>query len=562
MNMHLLKDSLFKILKNLYFILGIIIILTIVLMNITSIKLTTVNITDSSGNTQKNTLPFNIPSNENIKEYTYSGIVHFNIFSQKWVRIIPDDGVTYIKVNGKDTFLNDINPVSLRDWMNGFNFNLGKYLTNGENQIEIKVFDNGGKTGLKVENTFRDIGYFMYLTIFLLASGIIFYTIILKIMNLKKIENVLALLLFMTLGFILRLFMFNEISGDFGNFLSPWLSQIRNNGGFLALKNSFSDYTPPYLYIMAFITYLPFQDIYSLKMISVIFDFICAALIAKIIQKKFNKEWLTVISFSILLFLPTVFLNGAYWAQCDSIFTAFLLASVLAMIEKKHFSAFVFYGIAFSLKLQAVFLLPLYIALLIKNEFHFKYLFIIPVCYIVFILPNALLGRPLTDLFMIYVHQTSTYNTQLTLYAPNLYQWFSNDQIFLYAGVTLSLSVVLLVFYLLFVNKVRVTKEIIIKLSLLFLLIIPFTLPSMHERYFFPADVFSIAYAFYFPAYFIVAILVQLGSFFSYGPFIFGKESIPMAYVPFFMLAAIIIVVFDLIKTIKGSNRVLKRIKF
>jgi Gpi18-like mannosyltransferase len=38
----------------------------------------------------------------------------------------------------------------------------------------------------------------------------------------------------------------------------------------------------------------------------------------------------------------------------------------------------------------------------------------------------------------------------------------------------------------------------------------------MHERYFYPTDILSIIFAFYFPQYRWVAISVQLASFFSY----------------------------------------------
>jgi hypothetical protein len=52
----------------------------------------------------------------------------------------------------------------------------------------------------------------------------------------------------------------------------------------------------------------------------------------------------------------------------------------------------------------------------------------------------------------------------------------------------------------------------------------------MHERYTFPADVFSVIYAFYFPGSFYIPLLVAGVSTLGYFPFLFGYELIPLGY--------------------------------
>jgi len=56
----------------------------------------------------------------------------------------------------------------------------------------------------------------------------------------------------------------------------------------------------------------------------------------------------------------------------------------------------------------------------------------------------------------------------------------------------------------------------------------PYFLPKMHDRYFYPADVLSIAYGFYFPAQFYVPVTVCLASFLAYLPFLAGHAIVPL----------------------------------
>jgi Gpi18-like mannosyltransferase len=63
---------------------------------------------------------------------------------------------------------------------------------------------------------------------------------------------------------------------------------------------------------------------------------------------------------------------------------------------------------------------------------------------------------------------------------------------------------------------------------MLSLLLVPFFLPKMHERYFYPADVLSVAYAFFFPEQFFIPIGMILISLFAYQPFLFGRIVVPV----------------------------------
>jgi Gpi18-like mannosyltransferase len=65
-----------------------------------------------------------------------------------------------------------------------------------------------------------------------------------------------------------------------------------------------------------------------------------------------------------------------------------------------------------------------------------------------------------------------------------------------------------------------------IQLALISVLVVPYLLPKMHERYFFAADVISIIFGFYYPRYFFVPIIINLVSLFSYFPYLMLQHGV------------------------------------
>jgi Gpi18-like mannosyltransferase len=54
-----------------------------------------------------------------------------------------------------------------------------------------------------------------------------------------------------------------------------------------------------------------------------------------------------------LFFLvPTVYLNGAHWGQCDIVYGSMVLASIYYLVKEKYALAYVFLGLAFAFKLR------------------------------------------------------------------------------------------------------------------------------------------------------------------------------------------------------------------
>ena len=357
------------------------------------------------------------------------------------------------------------------------------------------------------------------------------------------------------LSIVLRISFYKIQIYDYNTYLLPWYNYIKAHGGFAALKDNFSDYNPPYLYLLAFATYLPVDPLIAVKGISIVFDLVLALFTYLILRLKYQRSCIPILGAIVILFTPTVFINSAAWGQCDAIYTAWCLASLYCLLSKRPAWACVFFGLAISFKLQAIFFLPVLLVLFLTRKLPFRYLILIPVVFLVLLVPARLEGRDIWSLLNIYIEQTKEFGwLPLALDGvPTFYQWIPTQGSgnWMQMGEILATAMVALISFLIVRCRRPITPEIILKLALIFAMAIPFFLPKMHERYFYLADVVSIIYAFYFPRYFYLAIIEQLCSCMTVIPTVLSQNpTINPAYVAFVALFIIVITIADLVKTL------------
>ena len=92
--------------------------------------------------------------------------------------------------------------------------------------------------------------------------------------------------------------------------------------------------------------------------------------------------------------------------------------------------------------------------------------------------------------------------------------------------------------YYIISRKSKFDEDEIILIALFYLLLIPFFLPHMHERYYFYAEIVSIIYLFLHPKKFYYTVIITTVSLISYLPFLFNIEIISLS-----ILALIILIV-------------------
>ena len=157
--------------------------------------------------------------------------------------------------------------------------------------------------------------------------------------------GICALLLIAFMG--LRLAVLDYETLDYQNFLSRWVEFYRQNGGFAALDTPVGNYNIPYLYFLALFSYFDVSDLHLIKLLSVFFDIIlawsCMLLVGRFTESPVRKG---AVFFTAFMW-PTVFLNGALWAQCDSSYVAFALLGIWFALEDRPWHAMVCAAVSF-----------------------------------------------------------------------------------------------------------------------------------------------------------------------------------------------------------------------
>lgn len=367
--------------------------------------------------------------------------------------------------------------------------------------------------------------------------------------------SLLLLVLPISIMLYLRLCLLDHQTQDYQMFLSQWVTFFRENGGFGGIRLSVGDYNVPYLYFLAAISYSSVPDLYLIKLFSVLFD-VLLAWSALRLSRHFCRENspLPLVCFTAFLFLPTFVLNGAYWGQCDSLYAALILLAIEKVLDGHPNVSVLLLSVAFSFKLQTVFLIPLWCVFWFTKRVKFKHLLLFPAGYLVTILPALALGKPLKDILSIYVSQTSEYNSRLTLNAPSVFSllpYGSDVDVSLAsrAGIIAAFAFLLIVLALLFLKRKYVNNELILTAAVVMAIGIPFLLPHMHERYFFLAGAVSLMLGCVNPRFLPIALLAEVSSLSSYStyltlrytlPFPFGGQYYVMAFEGLVMLAALI----------------------
>lgn len=378
----------------------------------------------------------------------------------------------------------------------------------------------------------------------------------------RQIEEKLQIykyqIIIIILALMIRFSLISFVSYDMEFVLYDWYNYIIKNGGFAALKDGFYNYNPPYIYLMIIATYLlkRMSPIIALKLISIMFDFIAAFLAYKIADIKYSKSGRSIFAFIFVLFSPTVVFNSAGWGQSDIIYTSFLLACLYFLLIRKERLALIFFTIAVSFKLQAMFFAPVLFILLLKKYIKWYSFLVIPIVYHITLLPAYFAGRSMTQLLMIYLNQANS-DEHLTILAPTLYQWISNEYFELFSSLGLIITTVIILIFslILYRIKFKLNPEIIIQIALISVTIMPFFLPKMHERYFFAADVISIIFACYYPRYFWIPILIIFSSLMCYYPALTEKVLFPISYLSGIILSVIIILMIHLAQTILQQKK-------
>lgn len=382
----------------------------------------------------------------------------------------------------------------------------------------------------------------------------------------KFINNHIELLFFAFITIItllIRFALIKNTSDDIESFIKPWFYELKANGGLFGLKQNIGDYNAPYFTILALLTYLPIEPIISVKLVSIFFDYVCAFSIIQLVYIIFkdnkNKNIYGLLAYVITLLLPTVILNSSYWGQADSIYTAFVLISMVYLLKEKYTLSFIFLGISFAFKLQFIFILPMYILVYIsKEKISILHFLIIPLMNFILCLPSIIFGKPVLDCIKVYWTQTTEYSEYLSMNFPgiwnillpkaiNEYNYVATTGINIdWYGILITIALYCIIAFFVIYKKIKFDKIQIVEFGLLSIMIATFFLPHMHDRYLYMADILSIVYYMLNKDKLYVPIGISLISLYTYSSYLFYSTIINIQFVSYLYLLLLILVSKDI----------------
>jgi Gpi18-like mannosyltransferase len=590
-----LRDPLFYLLPLLVAVF-LVLINTKVATEISEVKLT------KNDSTRNITFPYL----ENMK-YNEIFSVSFNLAMKDEsvkLHIIPDDCIQEILVNGKNFQLDGIKNKNLCDHSGGVHLDFSEYIQDSLNHFEIRIINSGGGlAGLDVKipySIFKNLSMihivFIFLFLFsfvlglirfrnyeiifksllLLAASILFYFIAIYNNNIIPTEisvpmmviflgascfflpnkqiNYTAFIFILTvlIGFMLiRGGLFYFKSGDYNSFLVHWVRQMRGLSYAEAISTKIGDYNMPYLYILALISRFNIADLFLIKLVSTAFDIVLAYYVMKIVSIKFENINVQIAAFFAVLGMPTVILNGAFWAQCDAIYAAMAIASLYYGFTNRSVCSYIFFGLALSIKLQAIFIAPVLIILIFLKKNKIIHIWISIVVLFLTIVPALIAGKPFIETISIYHGQMNSY-PQMVLNTPNIYTLLGNVKFsnFNFVAILITGIVVVSLLYFLYLNKEKIISPAdYVSTAFVFTLIIPMLLPRMHERYFFLAEVLAVILVFFDKKKWYFAPIIIIGSFMTYSRFLLGiNYFISMEHASIIMIFITLIAVKNLVE--------------
>jgi Gpi18-like mannosyltransferase len=310
----------------------------------------------------------------------------------------------------------------------------------------------------------------------------------------------------------------DQVTGDTFQFLLPWYEFARIHG-LASLGQAFTNYTPFYSYLLLAVTKLDglFGPWHLIKAISFVFEFGCAVLAARLVAIGESHPDAPAVAFAAVWLAPTVLFNGAVWGQADAIWTFFILLSVYLVCRDKPGIGVIAFSIGFSVKAQAIFLAPFIFALVLKRTIRWTWLAAIPATYLVIAAPAWLLGQPLLEILTVYFKQAGTFH-RLSMNAANIWLFVPNRFYALGVGLGLAISAAAGLAFSISAARVKMKFKVehIVVAAAIPLLLMPYLLPKMHDRYFYAFEVMAIVLACLKPRMAVVAIAAQLNGVLAY----------------------------------------------
>jgi Gpi18-like mannosyltransferase len=357
------------------------------------------------------------------------------------------------------------------------------------------------------------------------------------------------------LAVLLRVAFYHTSTPDYTVFFKPWSDHLAQTG-LAGLKDaSFANYNTPYLLILWLGTHLSLSTLTFIKLVSGLFDGVMAVTVYLIVREFRPRGKAKLIAALATFWLPTVIINSSWWGQCDSIYTAWLLLTFYACLRGRANLAWGFWGVALAFKLQAIFLLPFLLFWTISRRERWTAPLYAAWWFLLLSIAPLLEGAGISSLWAAYTSQAHVANLGLSFNAPTIYTWLPASAGYQHLGVIQkvgqAVTALAVLIYLWPARRRRHdNKHTLLVYAALSCFLVTFLLPGMHERYFYPAEIFSLLLIFDQLKLAWIAPVMQVVTIIAYIPFMTYSVNGTLPNEPFALLAGLVaLIVVNLVVT-------------
>ncbi len=274
----------------------------------------------------------------------------------------------------------------------------------------------------------------------------------------------------------------------------------------------FSDYPPGYLYLLWIVgaissaldlAYRSGAHLVVVKLPSIICDLLTGWLIYREAYKRLGRTEAHFVE-AAYLFQPMILLNSVVWGQVDSVYTLFVLLTVLFLSEEKYLRAYLFFAIGILIKPQTLIFTPVLLVAVwryvfgVKKPFRINWKRFLETlakgigAITVLLLMMAPFG--LKKVLELYVETMGSY-PYATVNGYNFWGmigkcWASQDTLFIGLSIKTwgTIAILLIVFFTFFISYKNLEDDRLYAILASFIIVTMFTFSvRMHERYVYPA---------------------------------------------------------------------------
>lgn len=306
---------------------------------------------------------------------------------------------------------------------------------------------------------------------------------------------IILILILCAVGMFLRWRGIWYVAVDYELCFEPWYMQLKEAGSLKALADWKEDYNIFYATILYFLTLTPIEPIIGIKMVPILFDYLEAFLMMKIAmtagKEEGRRHLYGLIAFALVMCNPLSIIDSAYLAQSDGIWSCLALFGFWYIYQEKPVKGMWMLGFALSMKLQAVFIMPIILILYFyRKKFSILHLLWIPVAIQALCIPALIGGGSFDIAYRAFFNWVGEY-PYMYYYYPNIWTYFQEAPYYVFGKVAIVLAfTALLMFAVLFVQSARKhSLQDCLEYVAWTTMTCAMLLPCMHERYNFTAEI-------------------------------------------------------------------------